>query len=119
MPKPSKSYPRRGEVFIADLNPAFGREMHKKRPVLIISHNTINQTLPTIIIIPFSSIVPEFVGPDVVKVKDQKIGLDKISVLMANQIRSIDKSRLIKKVGKLNQSKLTEVEQALKIVLDL
>ena len=119
MPRNSLNYPKRGEIFIADLNPAFGREIHKKRPILIISRNLLNQTLPTVVMIPLSSIVPEFVGPDVVKIKDPKIGLVRDSALIVNQIRSIDKSRLVKKAGKLNQIKMEEVEQALKVVLDL
>ncbi len=119
MPMSSSKFPKRGEVFIADLNPVFGREIHKKRPVLIVSNNTLNQTLPTVIMVPFSSIVPEFVGPDVILIKDPKIGLDKDSAIIINQIRSIDKSRLIKKIGTLSKVKLEEVEDALKIVLGL
>lgn len=119
MQKPSKKYPKRGEIFVADLNPAFGREIHKKRPVLILSNNTLNQTLPTVIMAPFSSIVPEFVGPDVIKIKDPKIGLDKDSAIIINQLRSIDKSRLVKKVGTLSKEKLEEIEDAIKLVLGL
>ncbi|OGE26903.1 hypothetical protein A3C26_03890 [Candidatus Daviesbacteria bacterium RIFCSPHIGHO2_02_FULL_39_12] len=89
MQKPGKNYPKRGEIYIADLNPAFGREIHKKRPVLIISNNMINQIYPLVIAIPFSSIVPEFVGADVVKFTGQK-GLNKASALIVNQIKSID-----------------------------
>ncbi len=119
MPMSSPKFPRRGEVFTADLNPAFGREIHKKRPILIVSNNTLNQTLPTVIMAPFSSIIPEFIGPDVILIKDPKIGLDKDSAIIINQIRSIDKSRLIKKVGTLSKIKLEEVEDALRIVLGL
>lgn len=116
--KLSKSYPKRGEVFIADLNPGFGGEMHKKRPVLVISNNSLNQTLSTVIVIPFSSIIPGFIGPDVVKIKE-KIGLDKDSVLIVNQIRSIDQIRLIRSVGILPQDKIEEVEEALQITLGM
>ncbi|MBI3283093.1 type II toxin-antitoxin system PemK/MazF family toxin [Candidatus Curtissbacteria bacterium] len=119
MPRNLQSYPKRGEIFVANLNPGFGREVRKKRPVLVISNNTLNQELPTVIIIPFSSIVPKFAGPDVVKIKNPGVGLNKESVLIANQIRSIDKSRLIKRVGKLSQNLFEETKQALKITLDL
>lgn len=114
--KSGKSYPKRGEIFIADLDPAYGREIHKKRPVLIISNDNINQIYPIIISIPFSSILPEFIGPDVVKFLDQK-GLEKRSSLIVNQTRSIDKNRLVKKIGKVSKVKLKEVEESLKIVL--
>ncbi len=113
-----KSYPKRGEVFIADLNPGFGREMHKKRPVLVISNNSLNQNLSTVIMIPLSSVIPEFIGPDVVKIGD-KMGLDKESVLIVNQIRSIDQARLIKRVGILSQDKIEQVEEALQITLGM
>lgn len=116
--KLSKSYPKRGEIFIADLNPGFGREMRKKRPVLVISNNSLNQNLSTVIMIPLSSIIPEFIGPDVVKIED-KMGLDKESVLIVNQIRSIDQARLIKRVGILSQDKIEQVEEALQITLGM
>lgn len=119
MPKASNIYPRRGDIYIADLNPVFGREMHKKRPVLIISNNTLNQVLPTVVIIPFSSIIPDFIGADVVKVTKNQSGLDKVSAIITSQMRAIDKARLVKRVGRLPANLLQEVGQATKIVLDL
>lgn len=116
--KLSKNYPKRGEIFIADLNPGYGREMHKKRPVLVISNNVLNQNLSTVVMIPLSSIIPEFIGPDVVKVAE-KIGLDKDSVIIVNQIRSIDQARLIKRVGILSRDKIEQVEEALQITLGM
>lgn len=118
MQRPLKNYPKRGEIFIADLNPGFGREMRKKRPILVISNDTINSTAQTIIMIPFSSIVPEFVGPNIVDVEKNE-GLDKRSVIIVDQVRSVDKERLIKKIGNLSNDKMLEVEEALKIVLGL
>ena len=113
-----KEYPKRGQIFIANLNPSFGREIHKKRPVLIISNDQINGIYPIVIVIPFSSIVPKFIGPDVVKFVDQK-GLNKESVLVVNQILSVDKDRLLKKVGRISKTKMDQVEQSLKNVLGL
>lgn len=111
-----KLYPKRGEIFIADLSPSLGHEIHKKRPVLVVSNNTLNKTLPTVVIIPFSSIIPPYIGPDVVPFVSQK-GLDKKSALIVNQIRSIDKERLRKKLGSIPKGKTKEIEEALKIVL--
>lgn len=116
--KLSKNYPKRGEIFIADLNPGFGREMRKKRPVLVISNDVLNQNIPTVIMIPLSSIIPVFIGPDVVKI-EKIIGLDKESVLIVNQIRSIDQARLVKRVGILSQDKIEQVEEALNITLGM
>ncbi len=118
MRKSLQNYPKRGEIYITDLNPSFGHEIHKKRPVLIISHNSFNQTFPTVVVIPFSSIVPDFVGPDVVKVTLLK-GLDKPSLILIHQIRVVDKARLIKKIGSLTKQKFAEVEESLKLVLGL
>lgn len=118
MQKTGKNYPKRGEIYIADLNPAYGREMHKKRPVLIVSLNSLNQILPTVIMIPFSSIVPQNMGPDFVGFFDQK-GLDKDSTLVVNQLGAIDKVRLLEKIGKVSISKMQEVEEAMKLILGL
>lgn len=114
----SRSYPKRGEIYIADLNPGFGREIHKKRPVLIISNDILNQTSFTTVITPFSSIVPQFISPDMVEAPQLK-GLDKESVILIDKIRSIDKERLMEKVGRLSQAKLSEVEESLKLVLGM
>lgn len=117
MQKPLKEYPKRGEVYIADLDPTFGREIHKKRPVLIISNNLINQNSFHVIAVPFSSIVPQIMGPDMVKVSLS--GLSEESVIMTDQIKSIDKVRLLKKVRKISKQKMQEVEKAVKLVLAL
>lgn len=118
MQKSGKSYPKKKEIFIADLDPGYGREIRKKRPVLIASSDSFNQAFPTVVIIPFSSIIPGFVGPDVIKFSRQK-GLEKESALITTQIRSIDKDRLIKKIGKISKQKFLEVEEAVKLVLGL
>ncbi len=118
MPKNLRGYPKRGEIYIADLDPAFGGEIHKKRPVLIISTNVVNQNSQTVIMIPLSSIVPKFIGLDQVLIP-KDVGLDEKSVVLTTQIRSIDKIRLIKKAGKLNTEKLEEVEDSLKLVLGM
>lgn len=118
MQKSGIKYPKRGEIYIANLDPAFGREIHKKRPVLIISLNNLNQILPTVIMIPFSSIVLKDMGPDLVDFKNQK-GLNKDSTLVVNQLGAIDKVRLLKKIGKISKNKMQEVEEAVKLVLGL
>lgn len=117
MQKNLKDYPKRGDVYIADLNPGFGREIHKKRPSLIISNNTINRNSFSVIILPFSSVVPQNLSPDIVT--DSSKGLNKPSVILTDQIRSVDKDRLVRKIGKLSKGTLEEVEEALKLVLGM
>lgn len=107
----------RGDIWLVNLDPGFGREIHKKRPALIISANAIHQNTANAIIIPASSQVPKTIGVEMVLV-GKKEGLDKSSVLLPVFIRHIDQERLIKKIGSLPKVKMREVEEAIKIVLD-
>jgi mRNA interferase MazF len=118
MQKYSNDYPKRGEIFIADLNPGFGRELHKKRPVLILSSNKVNEGTINTIIVPSSTQIPTATGPDTVLI-DKSQGVDKPSVLLPIFMRSIDQKRLIKKIGTLSKSKMREVEESISLVLDL
>ncbi len=108
---------KRGEIWLVNLEPGFGREIHKKRPALVLSKNSIHTDTTHIIIVPASSLVPKIIGIEMVTV-GKKEGLDKQSVLLPIFIRSIDQERLIKKVGKVSKIKLKEIEEAVKIVLD-
>lgn len=118
MQKHLNNYPKRGEIFIADLNPGFGRELHKKRPVLIISSDKLNENTIHAIIVPSSTQLPNALGPDMVRIGRDE-GADKPSVLLPVFMRSIDQTRLIKKIGSLSKNKMQEVEKSLKLVLDL
>ena len=118
MQKLSDKYPKRGEIFIADLDPSFGRELHKKRPVLIISNDNINQGTSNVIIIPASTQFPKTPGPEMILI-DKQEGLDKQSALLPIFIRSIDQERLIKKIGTISKTKMQEVEESTKLVLSL
>lgn len=118
MQKSLKDYPKRGQIYIADLDPSFGREIHKKRPVLIVSSNDVNQHTPYVVIVPSSSIVPDVISAGMVYAGKPK-GFDKESVFLPLFIRSIDQDRLVKKVGRISKEKLLEVEDALKLVLEL
>lgn len=118
MQKSLKDYPKRGEIYIADLDPGFGREIHKKRPVLVISSNNINKNTSHAIIIPSSSIIPNEISEEMIYLGKSK-GFDQESILLLFYIRSIDQDRLIKKVGRLSKHKIKEVEEALKLVLGM
>lgn len=109
---------KRGDIWIVNLEPAFGREIHKKRPALIISNNNVHKNSYHVIVVPGSSIVPVSKTPEIIYLGKLK-GLDEESVLLPVLIRSIDQDRLIKKIGKVSKQKLLEVEEAIKIVLDL
>lgn len=109
---------KRGDFWIVDLEPGFGREIHKKRPGLVISANNLNDITPYVIIIPTTSIVPKVTSEEIVVLGKPK-GFDQKSTLLPLYIRSVDKVRLIKKVGKISKEKLRETEEKLKLVLEL
>ena len=118
MQKSPREFPRRGHIYIADLDPPFGWEIHKKRPVLVISSDVFNRGTPFAVVIPLSSIIPDVTGPEMVEIGKFK-GLDKKSILLPLFIRSIDQKRLHKKIADLSKEKLLEVEDSLKLVLGM
>ncbi|MDO8746558.1 MAG: type II toxin-antitoxin system PemK/MazF family toxin [Thermodesulfovibrionales bacterium] len=106
----------RGEIYLVDFAPSVGAEIRKKRPALIISCNEANKHLRTVIVIPFSSKIDK-VYPFEVLVKKEAGGLDVDSKLKVTQMRSVDKTRLKKYVGTLNDDILEELEKAIKLHL--
>jgi len=109
---------KRGQVWVADLNPGFGAEIHKKRPVLIISNHELNRYLPSIIVVPISSQTKPL-GPEKVLLPKDMAGLEKESAVLTPGIRTIDKKRLIKKLGEISQDYIEQVEAALLISLGI
>ena len=107
----------RGEIWLTNFNPSFGTELHKNRPAIIISSNEVNKHHPRVIAIPIST--KNYTGLSVVKVTSKRSGLDKESVVLPTEIRSIDKTRLIKRLGKLPSQKILEVEETVKLVLGI
>lgn len=110
---------RRGDLWIADLRPGQGFEVSKKRPCLIVSNNAVNDISPTVVIIPLSSQAYKILGPERLFISKKESRLTKDSVILVTQIRAIDKTRLIKLIGSISKARLQEVEDAIKIVLDL
>ncbi|MGQ9845259.1 MAG: type II toxin-antitoxin system PemK/MazF family toxin [Caldisericia bacterium] len=110
---------KRGDVFLVDLTSSSGSEQSGLRPVLIIQNDIGNQYSPTVIIAAITSKVVEELYPIVIKVNEKEGGLDKESYVLLNQIRTIDKKRLIKKIGKLKKDTMDKIDIALKISLGL
>lgn len=109
---------KRGDIWIANLEPGVYREIHKKRPALIISHDLVNAEVDHVVVIPISSQFYRTIGVDRVLV-GEKEGLKKPSVLLPIYIQSIDQQRLVKKIGRISEETLIEVENATKVVLGL
>jgi len=109
----------RGEIVIANLEPVEGSEQGGVRPVLIIQNDVLNKHAPTTIIAPITSKIytKEYSTNVIIKKEDSKLKLD--STILLNQIRTIDKKRVIKKIGVLDNFTMNKVDRALKISLSL
>ncbi len=110
---------RKGDIFLANLEPIKGSEQGGIRPVLIIQNDISNKHSPVTIIAAITSKIFEKEFPTNIFLLKKDSKLDKDSTIMLNQIRTIDKSRLIKKIGSLNNYLMNKVDLALKISLDL
>lgn len=110
---------KRGEIWAADLRPGKGSEIAKIRPVIVVSADSINSEFPLVIVTPISSQIPPVTGFDQILLKQKQTGLKKDSVILVSNLRSIDKSRFTKRVGKISKTKLAEIEEALKLVLGM
>jgi len=102
-----------------DLSPSKGSEQSGIRPVLIIQNDIGNKYSPTVIVAAITSKEVKELYPIVIKVEKNEGGLDKDSFILLNQIRTIDKKRLLKKIGKLKKSTMVKVDIALKFSLGL
>ena len=107
------------EIWLADLNPRFGTEAGKTRPVLIIQTNLLNKVHPSTLICPITSNVKPDVSILRVHLKQSEGGLNKESAIMIDQVRAIDNKRLVKKLGDLPEHLKTKIKENLKIVMDL
>lgn len=96
------------DIYLADLNPVKGREQKGKRPVVIISGNTMNKNFDVCIICPISSKIKNYTGS--VKLEKNKINkLDEDSEILTFQIRAIAKERMRKKIGEITDEQLKEI----------
>ena len=109
---------KKGEIYLAELSPTIGSEISKKRPVLIVSNDINNQYADTVSIVPITSTTSKIYPFEVFLPKDEANLLND-SKAKCNQIRTIDKLRIQKKFGKINDGKLREVEKAILIHLDI
>ncbi len=110
---------RRGYIFYADLSPVVGSEQGGVRPVLIIQNNVGNKYSPTVVVAAITSQIDKAKLPTHVEVNAQDYGLDKNSVILLEQIRTIDKQRLQEKMTELDDKMMKRVDEALKISLGL
>lgn len=110
---------KRGYIFFADLSPVVGSEQGGVRPVLVLQNDVGNKYSPTVIIAAITSQIEKAKLPTHVEVEAKEYGLEKDSVILLEQIRTIDKQRLQDKVTELDDRVMQRVNQAVKISLGL
>lgn len=110
---------KRGDIYLADLDPGRGSEQRGTRPVLVLQNNTGNKFSPTIIIAPITGSRSKSRLPTHVMINQEISGLEKDSLVLLEQLRAIDKERLITKLGELNRVQIMDVEVATLISLGL
>lgn len=109
-------FPKRGQIWLVSLDPAIGHEIKKTRPALVISNDVNNKLADTITVIPITS-KTEKIYPFEVLLSKEEANLFKDSKVKCNQIRTIDKRRLIKFLSSASEKKLKEIEKAILIHL--
>ena len=109
----------RGDVFYADLNPVIGSEQGGVRPVLVIQNNIGNNYSPTVVVAAITSKIKKAKLPTHIEISAEESNLDKDSVILLEQIRTIDKERLQRHVTHLDQHILEKVDKAIEISLGL
>jgi len=110
---------KRGDIFYADLSPVIGSEQGGIRPVLIVQNDIGNKYSPTVIAAAITSQINKAKLPTHIEISAQEYGLLKDSVILLEQIRTIDKKRLREKIGHLDEELMTKVNEALGISFGL
>lgn len=110
---------KRGEIHLAALDPTIGREIAKTRPVVIVSNDVNNQFSGTVTVLPIASKNLQKIYPFEVMLPKGAGNLPKNSKVKADQIRTLDKRRLVKRIGRLGDEDMIAVDTALKIHLGI
>ncbi len=110
---------KRGDIYYADLSPVVGSEQGGVRPVLIIQNDVGNKYSPTVIATAITSQINKAKMPTHIEIDANEYGLSKSSVVLAEQIRTIDKKRLKEKIGHLDDKRMYEVNRALEVSFGL
>lgn len=110
---------KRGDVFFADLSPVVGSEQGGTRPVLIIQNDIGNRFSPTVIIAAITAQIQKAKLPTHVEINAKKYGFERDSVILLEQLRTIDKSRLTDRITQLDSQLMEKVDMALGISLGL
>ncbi len=110
---------KRGEIYYADLSPVIGSEQGGIRPVLIVQNDVGNKYSPTVIAAAITSQRDKTKLPTHITLGAQNCGLAKDSIVLLEQVRTIDKKRLKEKMGSLDINDMTKVDKALSVSFGL
>ncbi len=110
---------KRGDIFYADLSPVIGSEQGGVRPVLIVQNDIGNKYSPTVIIAAITSQINKAKLPTHIEISSAEYGLNKDSVILLEQVRTIDKRRLKEKIGHISDELMVKVDSGLGISLGL
>ena len=110
---------KRGEIYYADLSPVVGSEQGGIRPVLIVQNDVGNKHSPTVIAAAITSKKEKSQLPTHISVSAQSCGLSKDSVVLLEQVRTLDKRRLKERMGELDSSSMAQVNNALQVSFGL
>ena len=111
--------PKRGEVYLVCFDPTVGAEVRKTRPALVIQNDVGNRHSPLTIVAAISSKFDDRLYPTEVLITPPEGGLRERSVVLLNQIRSLDKRRLTTRLGRLSQESMALVDRALLVSLGM
>ena len=110
---------KRGDIYYADLSPVVGSEQGGMRPVLIVQNDTGNKHSPMVIAAAITSQTGKAKLPTHIELNAQSVGLSRDSVILLEQIRTIDKSRLRERMGKLDDKTMNKVDSAIAVSFGL
>ena len=110
---------KRGDIYYADLSPVVGSEQGGMRPVLIVQNDTGNKHSPTVIAAAITSQIGKARLPTHIELEAKSYGLSKDSVILLEQIRTIDKRRLKEHMGRLDDDLLKKVDNAIAVSFGL
>ena len=108
---------KRGELYYADLSPVVGSEQGGVRPVLVVQNDVGNKYSPTVIAAAVTSKINKAKLPTHIELPSSSFGLQKDSVILLEQIRTLDKRRLRERIGELSTATMTKVDKAILISL--
>lgn len=109
---------KRGDILIVDLSPVIGSEQGGNRPVVVVQNNVGNKFSPTIIVASITAKMEKNKLPTHVEI-EESFGLNKTSIILLEQLRTVDKSRIRRKIGKISKESMKLVDRALLLSVGL